>query len=69
MGLFLIEEQQIQMLFDFVLDEPEETCSLQPDLVGFKKRAADLLLRLRFAPMGDNHHNAALCPYCSLKEG
>lgn len=22
----------------------------------------------QFAPEGDNHHNAALCPYCSPKE-
>lgn len=21
----------------------------------------------RFTPLGDNHHNAALCPYCSPK--
>jgi hypothetical protein len=25
-------------------------------------RVADIL---RYAPMGDNHHNAAACPYCS----
>lgn len=23
----------------------------------------------RFSPIGDNHHNALLCPYCSPKEG
>ena len=28
--------------------------------------ATDIVLAVRFAPpTGDNHHNAALCPYCS----
>lgn len=22
---------------------------------------------LRFSPLGDNHHNAAMCPYCTPK--
>lgn len=25
----------------------------------------DAVLRIGFGPLGDNHHNAALCPYCT----
>lgn len=27
--------------------------------------AAAIVLAMRFAPMGDNHHAAAMCPYCT----
>ena len=26
------------------------------------------LLRVRFAPLGDNHHNATVCPYCRAQQ-
>ena len=26
------------------------------------------LLAARYAPMGDNHHNAVECPYCNPKD-
>lgn len=28
--------------------------------------ACAIVLAMRFAPEGDNHHNAKLCPYCNL---
>lgn len=35
------------------------------DLRGRLAEALEDAKRARWAPMGDNHHNAAACPYCS----
>ena len=31
------------------------------------KLLLEMIEEIRFAPLGDNHHNAAKCPYCNPK--
>lgn len=69
MELNEIREQQIQMILGFT-DQIEEVVveagADHPEI--YRRLAEDLLLRLQFAPLGDNHHNASLCPYCTPGE-
>lgn len=67
MKLSQIKDQQVQLIIDFAHGMASD---LGGDMNETELREeADLLLKqLQFAPMGDNHHNARMCPYCSPQE-
>lgn len=52
-----------------LLHEYARAESAESEVVALKKKVESLEV-LYYAPTGDNHHNAALCPYCrpSLEE-
>lgn len=41
------------------------TAALLRALLTERDDAREMSRHYQFAPMGDNHHNAALCPYCN----
>ncbi len=52
----LINQYERERLTDFKLDAVE----MERRILVLE----DQLKEARYAPMGDNHHNAALCPHC-----
>ena len=55
----LARQAAIKALWDKRSMLPEHSEELVDDVL------AAALPFLRFYPLGDNHHNAALCPYCN----
>ena len=52
-------EAAVKLLWDKRSMLPEDTEEIVEDVL------AAALPFFRFYPLGDNHHNAAMCPYCS----
>lgn len=56
-------EAAVQVLWDKRSMLPENSEEIVEDVLGVA------LPFFRFYPLGDNHHNAAACPYCSRPDG
>lgn len=52
-------EAAVKLLWDKRAMLPEHSEEIVEDVL------AAALPHFRFRPLGDNHHNAAACPYCS----
>lgn len=56
------KQRQIDEVADILLNSTGGYHGSESDA---RTDATAIVLAMQFSPTGDNHHNAALCPYCS----